>query len=584
MCGIIGYLGEKKAAPLLLEGLKNLEYRGYDSCGVALLDGNEIVVRKDVGLIDYVNAALKFDELGGNIGIGHTRWGTTGGITKENAHPLLDCAGNIAVVHNGIIENWQEIKASLGGHKFSSETDTELLSHLLEDLVNNGEPLEGAAKKVFSLITGASSFVALNKNTREVVAVKNGSPLVLGIASHGNFIASDVPSFIKHTNKVIYLFDGDVVVMNERGYKISNLVNNTIKHEISEVTLSMNDGDKGSFAHFMHKEIMEQPALMKNLESVNLSDVEKAAGLIKSAKTIYLMGAGTSFYAARMGAKMLLENGIFAVPVQGQDIKTHVNVIKPDDVFIIISQSGETADIMSSLHQIKNNKKIGLINMEGSSLSREVDILIPLHAGIEKAVASTKSFTLSVVYLTLLAFIAAGKKEQVLHDLRLLNINMYNLLVPSVLEAIDSVSHELKQLDSVFFLGRDYEYIIALEGALKLKEIAYIHAEAVDAATFKHGPLALVSNETRAIALLSDRSRNDTVYNLQEVKARGGKIIGISNKSSDLFDMFIRTQDAGVFSLITQVMVMQLIAYKTSVLKGINPDKPRNLAKAVTVK
>jgi glucosamine--fructose-6-phosphate aminotransferase (isomerizing) len=582
MCGIIGYTGEKRAAPFLLGGLKKLEYRGYDSCGVAILDHGAITVKKDIGFLDNVGKKLNFSGLEGKVGVGHTRWATTGAITKENAHPLLDCNKRIAVVHNGIIENWTELKDSLVGHKFASDTDTEVLAHLIEDKLASGQDLKSAVSATFKQIKGSSSFVVLDRDSGDLIAVKKGSPLVLGLAEHGNFISSDVPSFVKHTNKVVYLYDGDQVQLNKKNYEITNLLGNNAKHDVSTVAFSFEDVEKGEYDHFMLKEIMEQPGIMKNLESSNFKLLTEASKLIKKAKTVYLVGAGTSFHVARLGSKAFRENGINAVPVQGQDIATYEKVIKPKDVFIIISQSGETADILGAMHCIKN-KTIGIINSEGSALAKGVDLFIPMEAGPERAVASTKAFTLSAVYVTLLAFMAAGKKSKAINDLKLMNINMYNLLVPSVISAIDKAAQKLKDLESVYFLGRGIDFIIALEGALKMKEVAYIHAEAIDAATFKHGPLALVSENTYAIALVSEPMK-DTLYNLQEMKARGGKIIGIANSNSDLFDMFIRTQEGGIFSFVMQTIILQLLAYKTSVLKGIDPDRPKNLAKSVTVK
>lgn len=582
MCGIIAYNGQEDAIPYLLDGIRNLEYRGYDSFGCAIDSNKGIIVKKDVGRIDDVIKKYELDKISASKAILHTRWATHGGVTKENAHPLQDCTGNIAVVHNGIIENWEQLRSELNSHKFVSDTDTEVLAHMIEERIKSGDSLSSAVKYVFKKMKGSSSFVVLNKGSDELVAVKKGSPLVLGIAKSGVFVSSDVPSFIKHTNKVIYLSDGDLVRISRKKYEITNLINKSLKHKVSTVNISAKDAEKGSHKHFMIKEIMEQPALIKKLEEKDISQLNKPAEWIKNAKAVFLVGAGTSFHVARLGARIFRDIGITAIPVPGQDVSTYKNVISPDDVFIIISQSGETADIINSMPLIKNYKKIGLINSEGSTLAKEVDAFIDIGAGPEKAVAATKSFTLSAIYVTLLAYMAAGKTSEAVHDLKLLNVNMYNVFVPSVLEALDKAAKKLKGLESVFFIGRDYDFILALESALKMKEISYIHAEAIDASTFKHGPLALISDKTYVVAFVSNNNVDKTLYNLQEIKARHGKIIGIAERSSDLFDIFIKVQNGGIFSFVPQSIIFQLLAYKTAVKKGLDIDHPRNLAKTVT--
>ncbi len=583
MCGIIAYNGQDDAIPYLLEGIRNLEYRGYDSFGCAIDSKVGIIIKKDIGKVDDVINKYKIQDFSSSKAIFHTRWATHGGIKAENAHPMVDCTHRIAVAHNGIIENWAELKESLGAHRFVSDTDTEVLSHLIEEKLNDGADIQSAVKDAFNKIKGSSSFIVLDKQSDDLIAVKKGSPLVLGIAKNGNFLSSDVPSFVRHTNKVVYLSDSDMVVLGKKNYTITNLMNRDVNHDVSTVNFSYQQAEKGDYEHFMIKEIMEQPGLMKNLESADLKNVVRAAELVKHAKQVYLMGAGTSYHAAMLGAKVLRENGINAVAVQGQDLITYRKVISAEDVFILISQSGETADIINVLPLIYKNQKIGVINSEGSTLAKDVDVLIPIGAGLEKAVASTKSFTLSGVYLTFIGMFAAGRGEEAIRDLKLMNINMYNLLVPSVLSAIDKVAEKIKGLENVFFLGRDANYITALEGALKLKEVSYIHAEAIDAATFKHGPLALISDKVYAAAVVSEVTRNDMLYNLQEVKARGGNIIGISDKNENVFDMFIRTQNGGAFTFVMHAIILQLLAYKTAMLKGLDIDHPRNLAKTVTV-
>ncbi len=583
MCGIIGYNGKDNAIPYLLDGIKNLEYRGYDSFGCAIDSNGELVIKKDVGRIDNIINKYKLQDLSANKAIMHTRWATTGGIEQKNAHPIADCYNRIAVAHNGIIENWKELKEGLSEHNIKSDTDTEVLAHLIENELKAGKDLKSAVADASRPIKGMSSFIVLDTKNDDLVAVKKGSPLVMGLSKNGNFVSSDVPSFIKYTNKVIYLSDGDVVSIGKDSYSIENLNGEKRPHVVTTANMSVKSVEKGDYKHFMLKEIMEQPSLIKKIKDSGFEEVEKAASLIQKQGTIYITGAGTSFHAARLGARVFREYGINAIPVQGQDIPSYKKVISDRDVFIIISQSGETADIINILPIIKNNKKIGIINNQESALSREVDALIPMGAGTEKSVAATKTFTLSAIYITMLAMIYAGKKEEAIRELKLLDIDMYNVFVPSVISAINNVAEKIKDLESVLLFGRDYDYIIALEGALKLKEITYIHAEAVDSSTFKHGPLALISDSTYSISFVSKALRQVMLSNVQEVKTRKGKIIGISDSNSDLFDLFIKVPEEGLFSFIPKAIVMQLLSYKVAALKGLDMDHPRNLAKVVTV-
>jgi len=583
MCGIISYVGKDNAIPYLVEGIRNLEYRGYDSFGGGFIQNGKVIIKKDAGSIDSIIQKYKIDRYKANLGLFHTRWATHGGVEKKNAHPVTDCSGDIAVVHNGIIENWNEIKKNLYGHKFRSDTDTEVIPHFLEDELKNGESIENGLKKLFKLIKGASSFVVMYKGSDKIYAIKNGSPLVFGIGKNGNFISSDVVSFIKYTNKVIYLYDGDMVVFDKDSYTIENLLGDKYPHPIYQVNLSPMVLSKGKYDHYMIKEINEQPKLLKNFESLDFSIIKRSADRIKEANRVYLLGAGTSYHAAMYGASLFRKSGIDAVAIQGQDINDYKQVLNKDDLFIIISQSGETADIISNLGLLSGIFKIGIINVEGSHLARNVDIFIPMNAGVEKAVAATKSFVNSMVILVMINSFLQGNQEQMIRDLKLLNINLYNLFVPSVISTIKKISKLIKNDQSLFYVGKNDGYLLALEGALKMKEVSYIHAEAFDLAAIKHGPLALISNKSKVISIVTNPV-NDVLYGLEEIKARGGKIIGIYNQKNDLFDYFIHTPEAGIFSFVPQIIVTQLLAYYTSISKGINPDKPRNLAKSVTVK
>jgi glucosamine--fructose-6-phosphate aminotransferase (isomerizing) len=584
MCGIIGYTGNENSIPFVLGGIKSLEYRGYDSFGCAFQGkNNNIEIRKDAGRINKIIENYGLDKEISKKSIAHTRWATNGGVTKMNSHPMLDCSGKIAVVHNGIIENFKELKESLPDHLFSSETDTEVLPHLIEEEMKNGKSFNDAVISVSQRITGFSSFVVMNADSDDIIAVKNGSPLVLGIKDKGVFVASDVPSFLKHTNKVVYLFDGDVISINKEGFKVLKS-NNLGKHKIREVTFSVLDIDKGKYKHFMLKEIMEQQSLISKLVNSDLSYLKNVASLISISKRVFLLGSGSSFHVALLTANLFRDLGKDAIAVQPQDLLNYSKTIGKDDVFIIISQSGETMDIIESLPIIKENKKIGIINTEGSTLANASDYFINVNAGHEKGVAATKTFTMSAILTCLIAMFSSGEEKEALNDLNLLNINLYNLFVPSVYKTIKNTASIVKKEKNLFFLGRGNDYISAMEAALKMKEITYIHSEAIDSATFKHGPLALISRGTYSIALVSDRFKDREINNLKEIKARNGKIIGIANEKLDVFDILIRSQPAGIFSFVPQVIISQLLSYYVSLSKHIDPDHPRNLAKAVTTK
>ena len=583
MCGIIGYTGEENSIPFVLEGIRNLEYRGYDSFGCAIKKNKNITVLKDIGRINKIISDYGLEEVSADASIAHTRWATNGGVTKENAHPLVDCSGKIAVVHNGIIENFKELKDEVLSHSFVSETDTEVLPHLIEEEMKKGRSFEDSVVEVSSKIKGFSSFVAMDSENDDIVAVKSGSPLVLGISEKGVFVSSDVPSFLRHTNKVVYLFDGDVISINKEGFKVLKTQNHGM-HKIREVNFSLKDIEKGKYKHFMLKEIMEQQGLISKLAASDLSYLKTPASILSLARNVYIVGSGSSFHIALMTANIMRDFGRNAIAIQPQDIYNYSKIINNEDVFIIISQSGETMDIIESLPLIKDNKKIGIINTEGSTLSNSVDYFLNVNAGHEKGVAATKTFVLSALMSILLVMFSLGQETEAINDLKLLDISLYNVFVPSVYTAIKEVSSKIKKENSIFFLGRGIDYISAMEAALKMKEITYIHAEAIDSATFKHGPLALISRNAYSVALVSDRFKDLEMNNLKEIKARNGKIIGISNQKLDVFDMFIRSQPAGIFSFVPHIIISQLLAYYVSVAKRIDPDHPRNLAKAVTTK
>jgi len=582
MCGIIGYAGNDNAIPYLLTGIKDLEYRGYDSFGIGFIQDNKIIIKKDVQKIDYVITKYNLYEYSSNIGIAHTRWATHGKIEQRNAHPITECNNEIAVVHNGMVENWDKLKKSLKNHRFISDTDTEVIAHLVEEKLHNGKSLLDSVSEIFNILEGSSSFVILSLKNNEIVAVKKGSPLVFGIGKNGYFISSDVPSIIRFTKKVIYLTDGDIVLFNKDHYEIKNVLKNDVIHEIHEVDLDINDAEKGRYKYFMEKEIFQQLKLWSKFEDYDTNKLKECISLIKDSKKVYIIGAGSSYYASLFGAMLLRSEGIDSIAIEPQDLENYSRVIKKEDLFIIVSQSGETYDIINIMPLIKENKKIGIINVEGSTLSRLVDILIKMDAGIEKAVAATKSMMNTMIIFTILYSCISGKDFK--RDLKLLNLNKYNMIVPSVEEILEKVSSRLATESEIYYTGRDYAFPLALEGALKMKEISYIHAEAINLSTIKHGPLALVSNNSSIIAIVTPESEKIAINNLEELKARGAYIIGISQRPLEQFDVFIRTVDGGIFSYAPILFILQSLAYKVAVKKGLDPDKPRNLAKSVTVK
>lgn len=584
LCGIISYLGEDNAIPALVEGIKKLEYRGYDSFGCAFLNDGKLMVEKDVGKVSEVLGSHKINEYRSSIGIFHTRWATHGGIERRNAHPHKDCSGRIAVAHNGIVENWRLLKGKLVGHTFMSDTDTEVIVHMIEEGIKSGQLFYDSTLSAFRMLTGSSSFVAMHSDLEELIAVKNGSPLILAIARDGYFVSSDIPSVLKFTNRIVYLHDGDAVRISKEGYWIENIFGKSYEHKIYNIDAISSDDDKGKFKHFMEKEIYEQLSIWESLSEFNKDSIIKASDEIKKSGRVYLLGSGTSHYASLYGAKILRDSGIDAMAVEPHDIPSFSKIIKPEDLFLIISQSGETADTISVLDYFRANRKIGIINVQRSFLSRVVDVLIPMGAGVEKAVAATKSLTNTLIILTFISDAISGQIERAVTDANLLALNEFNLAVPSVEEAIEEVAKALCNEEKIFVAGKGEGFILALEGALKLKEVTYIHAEAMDLSSLKHGPLALIEKGTKVITIMTGICDEESMYNVEELKARGATVIGISTKNSSNYDIFIRSVPAGSLGFAPILFIMQLLSYKIALKRGIDPDKPRNLAKSVTVK
>lgn len=581
MCGIIGYTGNNNGIPSILEGIKNLEYRGYDSFGLACISGGNLIIKKDAGRIDDIIREFDLQSFKSNMGVAHTRWATHGKVSQDNAHPFIDCTGNLAVVHNGIIENYMEIKERLKDHKFLSDTDSEILIHMLEEHMNNGFSLMDATKKILLEITGSSAFAFISLKDGKIIAAKKGSPLVFGIGKYAFYISSDVPSLIDYTNRFIFLADGDIVQFSSDCYKIENIFKRT-KHKIETVDAHGIRYDLGDFNYFMEKEIFEQFKIWESYKEINDVLFKQVLDILKTVDRIYIVGSGSSYYVSMYGAYLFREAGLDAQAIEPQQISNYLKILNDKDLFFFVSQSGETYDMTNILKYLENNIKIGLINVMHSTLVRSVDIVIPMNAGTEKAVAATKSVTASLLTFVILFSKLAG--IDISRDRDLLLRNRFDIYVPSIENLVNRISEILKKKSDVFIVARSEDYPLALEGALKLKEVSYINANAIDMATMKHGSLALITSESLVIAVVSPGHEKDASNNLEEIKTRGAKIIGISTVNMAEFNMYIRTVNAGIFYSLPIIFIFQMLAYKTAIKKGLDPDKPRNLAKSVTVK
>ncbi len=607
MCGIVGYIGKNNATKLVLEGLKKLEYRGYDSAGLSFIKDNKLETFKKKGRIKVLEDSFDQDEYASKVCIGHTRWATHGEPNEINAHPHLSTDKKISVVHNGIIENYLELRNQLikKGHKFLSQTDTEVIPNLISDNYN-GDILEAVFKST-DILSGAYSLGIIDENeANRLIAVRNSSPLLFAICDDGYFIASDITSVIEHTNKIIYLEDGDVVDMREDSYTIYDKNHNKVEREITKVEISASDASKEGYDHFLIKEIHEQPSILKEVISIKHSDYkinlpsEGSLSLeeLKKIDKIFVTACGTAFHAGEAG-KYALEN-LAKIPVISEIASEfrYKNMFLDDKSLVIfVSQSGETADTLAALREAKalGAKTLAVTNVVGSSISREADKVIYCYAGPEISVASTKAYTTQVISLYFLAMDIALKLNKISQDeVEEIIKNMEKL--PNQIEEIlkqkedfKEIADSIKNSKSIFYTGRSLDYITAKEGALKLKEISYIHTEAFPSGELKHGSIALIEEGTPVISVaLHSKILDKTVSNNQELIARGAKVISIAQEgnefvkdSSDEIIEIPKTID--LLTPLLAVIPEQLIAYYTSVLLGNDVDKPRNLAKSVTV-
>ena len=586
MCSIIGYLGLNPAAPVIVKGLKRMEYRGYDSVGVATFSNNQILVRKGVGKVLEVNKAVKLDELSGTIGIGHTRWATHGNVTDANAHPHPSSSGEIAIVHNGIIENHEELKKELQqkGYTFKSQTDSEVIANLLQYHHDKTKEIKKSMVDTLSELKGSFAFVAVFEDGT-LAAARLHEPLIIGIGKDGYFISSDVLGFVEYADEVIYLDNREFAIISSSELKIFDFEANPVQHQITKVSKEFADAYKGQYAHFTLKEISEQPTTILNTANNTKLELDWAADLLKHARSLYITGSGTSYNAALI-AKFLFSKyaKIKIEPIMSSEVQFSPDIFEEKSILIAVSQSGESADVLEAVNiaKTKGSKIISIVNIMTSSLVHHSSISMGLNCGPEIGVAATKSFTsqLAVLY-KLVDKICDGcigldlvKVSEAIKKI---------ILDPS---KIQELAKMLKDVSDIYLLGRGIHYPIASEGALKLKELTYIHAEGIAGGELKHGPLALMdSNSYVLIINPNDSTYNDTLMSAREIKARGAKIIGISDKPNDVYDFWIEipTINESMYPLV-EIVPIQLLAYHAALEKETDPDYPRNLAKSVTVK
>ena len=598
MCGIIAYIGNKDIVPLLLNGLRKLEYRGYDSAGLCVLNNSKLNVVKKRGKISELAKQPELKRMSGNIGIAHSRWASHGSVTEINAHPHLDCKKEIAIVHNGIIENYHTLKELLEkeNHKIISDTDSEIIAHLIEKFYSGN--LKEAVIKALKLVEGAFGLAIVHKNEKKIIAARRGSPLILGVGDREMFVASDVPAVLDYTKRVIYLRDDEIAEITEDGYSIENLDGRQVDKKIHEIKWTIGQIEKGQFKHFMLKEIFEQPEALENTLRGRIKDSKIKLTLdldLNSINRIIITACGTSWHSALIG-KYIIEK-ITGIPIEvdyASEFRYRNPVIKKDDLVIAISQSGETADTLAAIKEAKSKKAktLGIVNVVGSSITREVDSGIYLHAGPEIGVASTKAFTCQITALLLLALFIRQKKGLQLDKKLLEELNIIPRKIRLVLKKSDEIrnlAEGFKKCRNFLYLGRGINFPVALEGALKLKEISYIHAEGYPAAEMKHGPIALIDKNMPVVFVSpKDHTYEKILSNMEEIKAREGRIIAVINqedkklnKLAQVLFKIPKTKDE--LSPIISVIPLQLLAYHIADLKGIDVDKPKNLAKSVTV-
>lgn len=609
MCGIVGYIGSKNCIPIIINGLKRLEYRGYDSAGVGVLVRDKAKIVKNKGKVSLLEKKLETEKLKATIGIGHTRWATHGEPNEINAHPHGSSDNSLFLIHNGIIENYQTLKKQLinSGYVFKSDTDTEVIVQLIDSFIKKGNDFSKSVRLALSEVEGTYGMaIVYEKEPDKIIVARKGSPLVLGIGEMENYIASDVSALIAYTKQIVYLEDGEIVEVYADRFVAKTILDEDLEKEIIEVSMSLDEIDKGGYPTFMLKEIMEQPeSVLNSMRGRFLMDegTAKLGGLegfvdrLAACKRIIISACGTSWHAGMVGEYMFEQ--FLRIPTEveyASEFRYRNPIIQPDDAIIFISQSGETADTLAAMREAKRKRALclGICNVVGSSVARESDTGVYIHAGPEIGVASTKAFTGQLVVLALITLLIARKREMSLADGKaiveeFLKIPEKIKTILKLNDQIEAIAEDFKDAKNFLYLGRGYNFPVALEGALKLKEISYIHAEGYPAAEMKHGPIALVDENMPVVFIApKDSTYDKIVSNIEEIRARKGKIIAIATESDDeidrLADYTIKIPDTiRMLMPILTVVPLQLLAYHIAVKKGLNVDQPRNLAKSVTV-
>jgi len=586
MCSIIGYSGKENASPILVRGLKRMEYRGYDSVGVATESDNKIELKKGTGKVSEVNSKIQLDTLPGKVGIGHTRWATHGKVTELNAHPHSSNSGKIAIVHNGIIENFEELKKQLEseGYSFKSETDSEVIVNLLQKNYELTKNVKDTIMKTVAELKGHYAFVAMFENG-QLAAVRFHEPLIIGVGQDDFFLSSDVLGFIEYTDDAIYMKNRNFVILDKNKFQVLDFNGKHAKYGITKVSKEFGDAYKGHYAHFTLKEIYEQHETILKSGEKTANAIEKTVDYIRHAKNIYLTGSGTSYNSALIAKQILSKYAkIKAETIISSELQFSPDIIEENSILIAISQSGESADVLDAVRIAKkaNCKIISIVNLLTSSLARKADVVIGMNCGPEIGVAATKSFTSQLVILYKIV-------QKLSNNDITINFEKFSESILKILDnptKIQQIAKELKKISDIYVLGRGINYPIALEAALKLKELTYIHAEGIPGGELKHGPLALMDSNVFVIIFNpNDSTYSDTLTSAREIKAREAKIIGVSDIESDVFDYWIEIPKIDeVLYPISEIIPIQLLSYYAALTKETDPDYPRNLAKSVTVK
>jgi glutamine---fructose-6-phosphate transaminase (isomerizing) len=591
MCGIIGYCGKQAAAPIVFEGLRRVEYRGYDSAGMATLSDGRLFVTKDIGKLEEIEKRHNLSSLPGNTAIGHTRWATHGGVTQVNAHPHCDCTGTIAVVHNGIIENYQELRKGLAssGHRFTSETDTEVIPHLIEDEMKKVASLESAVLSVAPKLEGSYAFLAVSsRDPDKIVGTRKDNPLALGVGEDGYFAASDAMAFSGLANQLIPLADTEVAVLTTKGVEVFDAAGNKLKKEARHIDLQWCESDKQGYPFFMLKEIMEQPQTIEAAMNQDKELFTKVAMDILRAGQVIITACGTSRYAALVGRYLFSKVGRkFCDVVMASEFHYFADSVDKNTVVLAVSQSGETLDVIEGVKRARDAgaQVISIVNRPYSQLAEMSHHVINLNCGPELCVAATKSFISQLVVFYLLSFSMVNSFDKAVKNLG----NIGNKVAKAIEwndDKLKGLSQKLKATNVFYYIARGINFAIASEGALKLKEISYIHADGMPAGELKHGTLALIETGTPvAVICPDDYTYRETLSNAMEAKSRGAYIIAVSDKNNEIYDFWVKIPkvDELLYPIIT-VVPLQLLAYHMAISRGYDPDRPRNLAKSVTVK